>query len=515
MEVTEKLRNFRQSLYELLPKRQDAIMDLLDALSCSGHRCDSVVQLSNSNYFKRQYSSITDAIADGLPEVPWEDVRRLVYQCTKSEKQNEPHRFIVDCTAQRRAYASRLADRAITHYPNPAPGNKPICVGHQYSLLSMLPNEILENQKHWLVPFSVKRVSSDLKGNELGMHQIIECIEELGLKDELSISIGDSLYGTEQCRTTISEHDNLVHIFRLNSKRNVFFQPTEAPGPTGRKKEFGAKMNLGDPATHGPSCRETEFTQQNKKGKTLKVVIKCWNDMLLRGSRKFRSSQHPLNVVQICVNDEAGNAIFKRPLWLGILGKRRNEINLEDSYKHYRSRYDTEHLFRFGKQKLLFDKYQTADVVHEELWWQLCLLAYAQLYMSKTVAPCLPQPWERYLPEYKNHGQHLMATPSQTQRGFSKVLESVGTPTKPCIPRGKPRGRMAGDFQPKKPKHAVIFKTQKAPKETPKDILLTCDNSTVKSNPERTDELIQLVQDKLIEMNLSLPDFTEMLLNTT
>ncbi len=38
-----------------------------------------------------------------------------------------------------------------------------------------------------------------------------------------------------------------------------------------------------------------------------------------------------------------------------------------------RQRYDMEHLFRFGKQKLLMTAYSTPDVEHEENWFKLTL----------------------------------------------------------------------------------------------------------------------------------------------
>jgi len=44
--------------------------------------------------------------------------------------------FGVDTTPALRPYAKKLEDRGIVHYPNPAPGNKPIGVGHSYSILA-------------------------------------------------------------------------------------------------------------------------------------------------------------------------------------------------------------------------------------------------------------------------------------------------------------------------------------------------------------------------------------------
>jgi len=82
LNATTKLSQFREELYLLFPKRRDAIMNLLDALTSDGHHCKSVVQLSNSKQFKRQYSSITDAIADGLSGISWNEVCRLVHKFT-------------------------------------------------------------------------------------------------------------------------------------------------------------------------------------------------------------------------------------------------------------------------------------------------------------------------------------------------------------------------------------------------------------------------------------------------
>ena len=68
-QIKEKLQQFRQELYDLFIKRPDAIFNLLDALSGDGHQYNSVVELSQSPHFEREYSSITDAITHGLSDV--------------------------------------------------------------------------------------------------------------------------------------------------------------------------------------------------------------------------------------------------------------------------------------------------------------------------------------------------------------------------------------------------------------------------------------------------------------
>ncbi|MCP4696877.1 MAG: hypothetical protein GY862_08525 [Gammaproteobacteria bacterium] len=60
-----QLQNFRQELYNLIPKRADAAMELIDSLS-SDTEAGSVVQLSTNSLFRRTYNSVYDAIKNFL-----------------------------------------------------------------------------------------------------------------------------------------------------------------------------------------------------------------------------------------------------------------------------------------------------------------------------------------------------------------------------------------------------------------------------------------------------------------
>jgi hypothetical protein len=525
LNLIEKLQEFRNQLYLRFPKRKDAILNLLDALSSYGHQCKSVVQLSTSPYFERQYSSITDALADGLPEASWDDILILVYQVTVLEP-DESMRFIIDCTPNPRPHARTLPDRTITHLPNPAPGNKPIVVGHQYSTVVVAPTESARQDKHWVVPLSAKRVKSDEKGNELGMKQLNECIETLNRSDKLNISVADSLYGSDKCREIAVSKENLVHIFRMRNNRNIFLKPAQDDAETksrkGRKQEYGDKHSLSDGLEAHEADEVFECTRVTKKGKTHLIVIKCWRDVLLRGTAEFRSSEHPINLIRVTATDETNKSVFKRPLWLGVLGERRHELTLEDVQQTYAQRYDTEHFYRFGKQNLLLDGHQTPDVQHEELWWKLSCLAYVQLYLSSGIVPSIPNPWERYLPEFKEdteeEGNQAQKTssPSKTQRGFSKVLEQIGTPAAACVPRGNPQGRALGESQIKREVQPVIFKTKKKPEENTENAINSeTELDAKKSKPETIEMLLSTVQAALKNLNFTLEDFSKLLANSS
>jgi len=512
------LQQFRTQLYHTLPKRSDAIFNLLDALCSSGHQCRSVIELSESPAFERQYSSITDAIADGLTYLDDETLLKCMFKYARMSAQSEPICTALDATPQPRPFARKLADKTITHAPNPAPGNKPICVGHSYSLLALLPQDDKIAEKHWAVPLSIKRINSTEKGNTVGMKQLSESISTLKLNDELVINVADSLYGSNTCRQIASENENLVHIFRLNSKRNIYFPPKPAQDDNqapGRKQEYGQKINLKD-ITDDTSCdEEIEQRWSGKKGRSGTVFIRTWHNMQLRGTREFRSAFHPLTVLQIIIKDGDGNAIFKNPMWLAAIGKRRSELSTQQIYQRYSARYDVEHFFRFGKNKLLMDKYQTCFVKHEEAWWKLVSIAYLQLFLAKHNVTVTPKAWERYLPEYKTNKPVDVATPTQTQRQFKTLLDKIGSPAKPPVKRGNPRGRILGDKQPMIPYHPVIFKTNSQIKKQPKANISTSEKLANNTNPETINELLTFIQSSLRKLDISTSELTKLIENSS
>lgn len=362
----------------------------------------------------------------------------------------------------------------------------------------------------------VERVGSHQKGNEAGMTQMTTLIKTLGLTDQLSLSVWDSLYGTQTCRMAVAAQENWIHLFRLNSTRNVFAPPPELIMDTvGRHKEFGEKMKLNDPSTHPPCDDQTTTTWTTRRGKSYTVHIRRWKNRLLRGSRQFHSASHPMHVIQIEVIDESGQALYRRPLWLAVLGKRRDELDLIQCYNNYTKRYDIEHFFRFGKRCLLMDAYQTPEVEHEGHWWKLCMLAYTQLYLARHVVPLLPHPWERYLPSYKNASTTAVTTPSQTQRGFARLLERIGTPAADCVPRGKPRGRMANEIQSKRETKPIVFKATKMTQQTSDDILSGSESVDHSSHPQNIDDLLNLVQSSLEILKLTPSEFSDMLINSS
>src|SRR5512140_758071 len=63
--VLERLRGFRQSLYECLDARADALFELADAVLCADHAVTSLVQLSLEPEFTRGHGALYDALSAG------------------------------------------------------------------------------------------------------------------------------------------------------------------------------------------------------------------------------------------------------------------------------------------------------------------------------------------------------------------------------------------------------------------------------------------------------------------
>ena len=113
------------------------------------------------------------------------------------------------------------------------------------------------------------------------------------------------------------------------------------------------------------------------------------------------------------------------------------------------------HIYQFGKQKLLLDKFQTPEVHREENWWHLVHLAYLHLWVARPFAVSTLRPWEQYLPIH--HTDTL--TVAQVQRNFEQLIRTFGTPAQAPKPRGKPPGRQKGTRLPPRKRHTVLRKS--------------------------------------------------------
>ena len=292
------------------------------------------------------------------------------------------------------------------------------------------------------------------------MQQLTRCLAtQEKFKNKLCVVAADSAYSSPECIVESAKNPNQVHVGRVRSNR-VFHYPTfnDTIKKMGRKKQFGEQFKLKDETTWHEPDEEIEFTATTKKGKKQVIEIKCWHNIMMRGKNKANTSGHPFRLVQICVYKEAGELFFKKPLWLMVSGEKRLELSLKTIFDAYRQRFDIEHFFRFGKNKLLMDKSQTPDVEHEEAWWQLNMIAYAQLYLARDIAKNAPRPWEKYLETFKSSDTKI--SPTQVQKDFGRIIRMLGTPAKPPKCHKNAPGRQKGEKQILRIRYPIVQKSK-------------------------------------------------------
>jgi hypothetical protein len=482
--MTSDLEQFRSELYNLLPYRRDTLLDLLDALS-SNTTARSVVELSLSPYFRRSYSSITDGIdnffqapsagEDGEERGEWE--QKLVRGVAPYLPRPQARKFWlfgIDVTPQPRPYAATLAERGYIYQPNTLTGNKPVNIGHQSSLLALLPEKD-ETTPPWIVPLSVRRVGSEQTKNEAGAGQVTEVLlaEALPFSGQLKVLVGDSdysarsflgkIYGDQADQTGKKKSDEQVAIVRSAGNRTFYHAPPQRGGqnPVGHPTWYGQPFRLSDKDTWGEPAEEEWTTWTTHRGKTYQVRLQGWHNIRMTGTRDYPMHQCPFTLVRADVLDAAGKPLFKRPMWLIVMGQRRTEVSLVEVWNAYGQRVDLEHYFRFGKQKLLLGAYHTPDVEHADNWGQLVPLAYIFLWLAAGLVEDMPRPWERSAPKDED-----LVSPARAQRGFGAIISQIGTPAQAPKPRGYSPGRAKGEKQKPRERHPVIKKSQMGQKSS-------------------------------------------------
>ncbi|MEI7990289.1 MAG: transposase [Chloroflexota bacterium] len=459
-ENTQQLAQFRLEVYQNFTKRADTLMDLIDALS-GNNQARSVVQLSLSTSFRRDYTSLSKAISEYQTKKATKTLAQLAGPYLTPPIQRPFWLIGVDVTPQPRPYATRLDDRGYVYQPNPIRSNKPITIGHQYSSVFALPERTSQQSKTWVVPLSTQRVKSSDDKELIGAEQIRILLEDenLPFHRQLCAEVADSSYSKPAYLHANRSKANLVTLVRVRSNRTFFRQPeaNRPSGQCGHPTWFGAGFSLRDSTTQPAPDEQATTTFTSKRGRVYTVKIDAWYDLLMRGERNPKlipMQNYPFTLVRICLYNPDGELVFKNPMWLIVVGEKRRLLSLVNIFEAYHQRYDLEHFFRFGKQKLLLNHFQTPETLHEENWWQLAHLAYLQLWVARSYASSSPRPWERSLPIMKDP----IPSPTSVQRDFERIIRPFGSPANFPKHRGKSPGRAKGSLYTRREPIPVVFK---------------------------------------------------------
>ena len=197
------LRDFRDCLHLLFPQRADTLLDVLDALS-SNQTARSPAELSLNPLFRRTHNSLYDGIqkfgvsaaaaVDGAALRP--AVTQLISATVPPPKRRKFWLFGVDGTPAPRPYARTLADRTFVYYPNPIGANKPITLGHAYSVVAALPEKATRDTPAWGVPLTTERVASTQTAVQVGVAQTQRLVSDPAwpFHRDVCVEVADSAY---------------------------------------------------------------------------------------------------------------------------------------------------------------------------------------------------------------------------------------------------------------------------------------------------------------------------------
>jgi len=468
-----KHTQFCQELLSFFEIKSEPIVNLVVALA-SNVNANSPTELANNQTYKYQYSSICDAIHHILPDKTtnraqkqmelendlWEVLANYL-----PEKQNPKFWVInVDASAILRQHSPTLRDKEYVHVPNSViPGNKPIGIGQRLSTVGL---PIRNDGISWNLPLSMLQIPFDEKSSSFAAQQIENLVKsKILFGEDLIIIGGDCGYNRLDYIYPTFKLKNLVNILRMASNRKVWLPfKGETIKRKGPKTKYGKVFKLNKLETQTRPDTSIEFETKFSNARECVVHINQWNNLLLRGKGKKIMYNKPFNLVSVQITDkQTGQLVFKNTLWLTVWGERSNELTLNEIYDCYRLRYDIEFFFRFGKQKLMLNSYQTPDVNHQENWFHVVQLAYWLLFLCRTQGGNIVQKWEKYLPIYNDQNfkeldNQKIKTPTQTQRAMVGIMNEFAKNHFVPKTRNKSSGRKKGKKQTPRERYKVVKK---------------------------------------------------------
>jgi hypothetical protein len=430
-----RLTQFRQEVYRsTLGYRKDSLFELLDALTL-GSGPTALVRYSLGASFRRQWSSVPDALADGSLEPA--ALHRLLPTLLPPPDPALGGRpvWAIDATIWPRPQARTSPARTYGRQTVPAKPDHVIVGSWEYQWLVVSP----EASGSWALPLDVRRRGPGAASpTATAIAQLRAVLPHGAPGPPAPIVTLDSSYSPVDLARAGVAADCLV---RLPSRRRLYRRPPPYRGQ-GRPPRHGPVFRCHDPATHGPPDRHVAITDPSYGTLTVDV----WEDLHAQGGHDVS-----FPVIRIQAARRPRHDQPPAPLWLAWVGGPLPD-DLRQLWHWYRRRFPaSEHGFRFAKHDLGWTGVRLRDPAAADRWTWLVALAVWQLWLARPLVADCRLPWERPLPPHR-------LTPGRVRRALPGAFAHLGTPARAPQPRGKAPGRRLGQRPGPHPRQPIVHR---------------------------------------------------------
>jgi hypothetical protein len=441
LDALHALRSFRDSFYECLDRRADALFDLTDAL-LSAESVPSPVRLSLQASHRRGWGSLYAALAHGAIDA--DALRELLARDPLVGAEHEQSVYAVDVSVWPRCDAECSPQRGFYYHPSRHSSGQPIVAGWAYQFVAQL-NFVRES---WTAPVDVARVHPSRDANEVATEQVKALFGRSPVveAETAPMFVFDAGYDPVKLQQGL-DGCHAQTLVRLRAGRSFYGDPglSEPPANIGRPRRHGPKMKCSEPSTW-PEPSAEHACEDSGYGT---VRVRAWAGLHPKvASHEGRGSRGPLPIVVgtlVLVEVErlprGGRRREPRVLWLWWAGPAGTEPDLGLLWRAYARRFDLEHTFRFLKQTLGWTNPRFRHPEQADVWTWLVVAAFTQLRLARASVADMRLPWEK-----RYEAGRL--TPTRVHRVVSALLGRLGTPAKPPKPcgrsPGRPKGRRSG-----------------------------------------------------------------------
>lgn len=428
----DKLKTFRQTAYEYLGRAHDAMFELGDAI-LSTRSVSSFAELSCSPLFRRQWSSLYEALQDSRPQR-----RKLMRLYIEQMNPTERPVLAGDHTIWARPYAQTLQERTYEHQATAMVGNRPIGIGQGWSTLAW----IAPVAGSWALPLRHERITSWESPIGKATWQLRQVCRDLKVR---AISLWDSEYG---CARFVLATANIAcdKLMRLRSNRCLWSEPP-AYGGRGRPRAHGDKFKLNDSTSWHSPDESVEVTDPQQG----QLRLRCWHQLHFRAA-----PTHPMQLILVERLDEQGNPRVTKPVWVLWVGEAMPP--LPEIWQLYCRRFGVDHWFRFAKSRLHWTLPNLSTAKQAERWSELMPLLSWQVWLARELVSDCPLPWQK---------PQTALTPGRVAQSMAGLFATIGTPAQVPKLRGKSPGWTKGQQRTPRVRAPIVKKRHSKRKKRP------------------------------------------------